>query len=125
MIAFEMLPCDVQYANWQYITGKHTPEKLAYVVDLGRYEGLTMEEQEGLVQGAFRVELHMAILENTVPQLWRCHCRLQAVCGSSAACRLAAAGQYEPNLVLDDHRNGPAAVPYPSMDEADGNKMPG
>ena len=27
------------------------------------YEGLTMEEQEGLVRGAFRVETHMAILE--------------------------------------------------------------
>ena len=58
-----MLPCDVQDANWQHITGKYTLEKPIYVVDLERYEGLTMEEQEGLVHGAFRVELHMAVLE--------------------------------------------------------------
>ena len=63
LIAFKMLPCDVQDANWQYITGKHTLEKLIYVADLERNEGLTMEEQEGLVHGDFRVELHMAILE--------------------------------------------------------------
>ena len=42
LIAFKMLPCDVQDANWQYITGKHTLEKLIDVADLERYEGLTM-----------------------------------------------------------------------------------
>ena len=44
LIAFEMLPSDVQDASWQYITGKYTLEKLIDVVDLERYEGLTMEE---------------------------------------------------------------------------------
>ena len=63
LIAFEMLPSDVQDASWQYITGKHTLEKLIDVVNLEQYEGLTMEEQEGLVHGVFRVEIHMAVLE--------------------------------------------------------------
>ena len=63
LIAFEMLPSDVQDASWQYITGKYTLEKLIDVVNLEQYEGLAMEEQEGLVHGAFRVEIHMAVLE--------------------------------------------------------------
>ena len=63
LIAFEMLPSDVQDASWKYITGKYTLEKLIAVVNLEQYEGLTMEEQGGLVHGVFRVEVHMAVLE--------------------------------------------------------------
>ena len=64
MVAYEMLLGDVQDANnWQYTTGKHALEKLIYVDSLEQYEGLTMEEQEGLLYGVFRVEMYMANLK--------------------------------------------------------------
>ena len=85
-----------------------------------------MEEQGSLLHGrCFPSRITRGHFGNTSRQLWRCHCRLQAVGGSGAAFCLAAVGQYEPNLVLGDHRNGPAAVPYQPIDEADDNKMPG